>query len=106
LLGEESFNFLLTPEIEVSEGIKLTNGSFAFDENVITKSQNKHTYSVTGWNTSFVGFLILFPDQNAVLALASNDGRLNRVIRLFTERSQDISVALQKQATSSAGSVD
>lgn len=94
LMRKESFEFLQSARIDIGGGLKYANGSMVFDEIGLIQTKNKHTYWATGWNTTFVGFIILLPDQNAVVTIATNDGRLTKATRSFYEIAEAVSSAL------------
>lgn len=96
LLQKESIEFLLTGELDIGAGLKYTNGSMLFDTSQVIKTEDANTYWTTGWNSTFVGFLMILPDQKVALSLATNDGRFSKARLSFIEIAETVSSALRE----------
>lgn len=94
IISKKSIEFLLTADTEIGRGIKHANGSLVLDSSGLISGSNSDAYWVTGWNTTFVGFMALYPEQDMVLALSSNDGRLSKVTKAFFRIAKAVSSTL------------
>jgi len=94
LLSMESFEFLLAANQNISGGLKYANGALVLDEIGLLDTKDSSRYWSVGWNTTFVGFIALLPEQNAVVSLSANDGRHSKVRRAFFKITNAVSMTL------------